>query len=117
MMLIPIMLNPCLPFKLETRKKNPMINVLMTAPEKLNINPGDMNVPVIKELRMVRRMVISRAYLNPSMTMAVKVRILASPSRSPGTGCGIRDSEIWRTQARATKRATFILLFGESFIT
>ena len=116
MILIPIMLKPYLPFNIETRKKSPMINVLITAPEKLKINPGDMNVPVINELRIVRRIVISMAYLKPSITMAVIVRILANPSRRPGIGWGIRDSEIWRTQARATKRAIFVLLFGESFI-
>jgi hypothetical protein len=38
-----------------------MINVLAMAAEKLRMKPGDINVPMIRELKMVRMRATSRA--------------------------------------------------------
>jgi hypothetical protein len=60
--------------------------MLMAAPEKLRIKVGDIKVPIIKELNMVRRMAISRADKKPRLTKAIKPTMLANPRRSPGIG-------------------------------
>ena len=90
--------------------RNPITTVLMTAPEKLKMKVGDIKVPIMKELNIVRKMAICRAYLKPRVTKATKVNMLASPRRSPGTGCGISDSDICITQDIETRSATLYIL-------
>jgi hypothetical protein len=82
----------------------------MTAPEKLKMKVGDIKVPIMKELNIVRKMAICRAYLKPRVTKATKVNMLASPRRSPGMGWGIKDSDICITQDMETRRATLYIL-------
>ena len=99
--------------KRESQKKTPITNVLTTAPDKLNMKVGDINVPMINELNRARSTAISRAYRKPNTTSAVSVSILANPNRSPGIGWGINDSETWSTHARDTSSATLcIFLFS-----
>ena len=84
--------------------------MLSTPPEKLKIKAGDIKVPIMNELNKVRRMVSSKAYLNPSVTNAINVITLAKPRRSPGMGWGIKDSEICRTHEIEAKSAILYML-------
>ena len=84
----------------------PITNELTTAAKKLRMKVGDIKVPITKALSMVRRMAIARAALKPRVTKATRVSMFASPRRSPGMGCGIKDSHIWRTLAIETRIAT-----------
>jgi hypothetical protein len=60
--------------------------VLAIAAAKLRMKPGDINVPVISELKMVRMRATSKAWRNPNNTRVVRVTMLASPNRNPGMG-------------------------------
>jgi len=61
---------------------------------KLNMNPGDRNVPIINELTTDRSNVTVRAGLNPYWIKMMRETILANPNLSPGIGWGSKDSEI-----------------------
>ena len=77
----------------------------MSPPEKLKIKPGDIKLPIIKELKIVRNIVISKAQTNPKLTKAIKVIMLACPKRNTGIGWVIKDSVICRTHAIDTRPA------------
>jgi hypothetical protein len=64
----------------------PITNELTTAAKKLRMKVGDMKVPIMKALRMVRRIDISRAALKPRVTRATRVSMFANPRRRPGMG-------------------------------
>ena len=91
----------------EIRFNAPIAEMLAHPAAKLNMNPGDRNVPRMNELTTVRSSVTVRAGLNPYSTKMMRETILANPNLSPGTGWGSRDSEIWRMDAAAMKTGIF----------
>ena len=78
----------------EIKLSVPTAEILAHPAAKLNMNPGDRNVPIINELTTDRSNVTVRAGLNPYWTQMMRETILATPNLSPGIGWGSKDSEI-----------------------
>jgi len=86
-----ILKNGCLA---EIKLSRPAAEILAHPAAKLNMNPGDRNVPIINELTTDRSNVTVRAGLNPYWIKTMRETILANPNLSPGIGWGSKDSEI-----------------------
>jgi hypothetical protein len=70
----------------ETKLNIPAVEILAHPATKLNMNPGDRNVPIMNELTTARNSVTVRASLNPYWTKIMRETILANPNLSPGIG-------------------------------
>jgi putative SOS response-associated peptidase YedK len=78
----------------EIKLRVPTTEILAQPAAKLNMNPGDRNVPIINELTTDRSKVTVRAGLNPYWIKTMRETILANPNLRPGMGWGSNDSEI-----------------------
>src|ERR1035437_4728472 len=91
-----------------------MASVLVIADEKLRMKLGDKKVPSMRELMTVLITAISIADRNPISTSAIKTIMLASPSFTPGTTCGKKDSATWSLVAQHTSSAIFFSFLSSS---